>query len=57
MTTFPNSPRVLKGALVGVDPASPIPTVVIFQYNPDTLTRQFHGTCRRPEPVTAVAAR
>ena len=26
-------------------------------HNPDTLTRQFHGTCRRPEPVTAVASR
>jgi hypothetical protein len=39
MTTFPNSPRVLKGALVGIDPASPIPKVIVFQYNPDTLTR------------------
>ena len=25
--------------------------------NPDSLTRQFHGTCHRPEPVTTVAAR
>jgi hypothetical protein len=41
MTTFPGSPRVLKGALVGIDPASPVPTVVIFQYNPDTLTRSL----------------
>ena len=39
MTTFPGSPRVLKGALVGIDPATPIPSVIIFQYNPDTLTR------------------
>jgi hypothetical protein len=39
MTTFPNSPRVLKGALVSVDPLIPIPNVIIFQYNPDTLTR------------------
>ena len=39
MTTFPGSPRVLKGALVSVDPLSPIPGVIIFQYNPDTLTR------------------
>lgn len=39
MTTFPNSPRVLKGALVGFDPAAPVPKVIVFQYNPDTLTR------------------
>ncbi len=39
MTTFPGSPRVLKGALVGIDPTVPIPKVIVFQYNPDTLTR------------------
>jgi hypothetical protein len=39
MTTFPNSPRILKGALVSIDTASPVPNVIIFQYNPDTLTR------------------
>ncbi len=41
MTTFPNSPRVLKGALVGVNPTNPIPSVIVFQYNPDTLTRSI----------------
>jgi hypothetical protein len=41
MTTFPNSPRVLKGALVGIDPAHPVPNVIVFQYNPDTLTRSI----------------
>jgi hypothetical protein len=41
MTTFPNSPRVLKGALVGVDPETPVPSVIVFQYNPDTLTRSL----------------
>jgi len=41
MTTFPNSPRVLKGALVGVSPNNPVPSVIIFQYNPDTLTRSI----------------
>ena len=38
MTTFPGSPRVLKGALVSIDPEATIPNVIIFQYNPDTLT-------------------
>jgi hypothetical protein len=39
VTTFPGSPRVLKGALVGIDSTVPIPKVIVFQYNPDTLTR------------------
>jgi hypothetical protein len=39
MTTFPNSPRVLKGAIVGVSLTNPVPSVIVFQYNPDTLTR------------------
>jgi hypothetical protein len=39
MSTFPQSPRVLRGALVGVDPTNPLASVVVFQYNPDTLTR------------------
>lgn len=40
MTTFPNSPRVLKGGLVLVNPASQAPErVIVLQYNPDTLTR------------------
>lgn len=39
MTSFPNSPRVLKGAIIGLDPFSPLASLIIFQYNPDTLTR------------------
>jgi hypothetical protein len=39
MTTFPNSPRLLKGALIGVDPLNPLASVTIFQYNPEKLTR------------------
>jgi hypothetical protein len=41
MTASPISPRLLKGAIVSVDLASPIPTVIVFQYNPETLTRQL----------------
>lgn len=37
--TFPNSPRLQKGAIIGVDPANPLSCVVVFQYNPDALTR------------------
>ena len=39
MTTFPNSPRLINGAIVGLDALSPRPSVIIFQYNPDTVTR------------------
>ena len=39
MTTFPGSPKLQKGAIIGLDPANPLASVVVFQYNPDTLTR------------------
>ena len=41
MSSFPGSPRLLKGAIVGVDPFNPLASVVVFQYNPDTMTRRL----------------
>lgn len=41
MTSFPGSPRLLKGALIGMDPFNPLASVVVFQYNPDTMTRRL----------------
>src|SRR5512139_3924789 len=41
MTTFPGSPKLMKGALVGVDLFNPLASVIVFQYNPDTLTRNL----------------
>jgi hypothetical protein len=41
MSSFPGSPRLLKGAIIGVDPFNPLASVVVFQYNPDTLTRRL----------------
>lgn len=38
MTTFPGSPRLIKAALVGLDSFNNS-KAVIFQYNPDTLSR------------------
>ena len=32
-------PALQRGALVGIDPTEPTPTVVPFQYNPDSLSR------------------
>jgi hypothetical protein len=46
VTTFPGSPRTVKGALIGLDPANPVASVIIFQYNPETMTRTL-------EPQTA----
>jgi hypothetical protein len=46
MTTFPGSPRVQKGALIGLDPFNPLASVIIFQYNPDTLTRTVTARSR-----------
>lgn len=57
MTTFPGSPRVLKGALVSVDPALPIPNVIIFQYNPDTLTRTLKPRAAGGDGAKAEAQR
>jgi hypothetical protein len=41
MSTFPGSPRLIKGALIGVDLFNPLASVVVFQYNPDTMTRRL----------------
>jgi len=39
MTASPNSPRLIKGALIGIDLFNPVSSVAVFQYNPDTVTR------------------
>jgi hypothetical protein len=36
----------VKGAIVGLDPFNPLASVIIFQYNPDTLSRSL--TARTP---------
>jgi hypothetical protein len=43
MTTFPGSPKPLKGAILGIDLPNPLASVIIFQYNPDTLTRSLQA--------------
>jgi hypothetical protein len=40
MSTFPGSPKVLKGGLVLIDPVtSAVRRIIVLQYNPDTLSR------------------
>jgi hypothetical protein len=40
MTTFPGSPRLLKGGIVLVDAGTgAVQRIIVLQYNPDTLSR------------------
>lgn len=39
MTGFPGSPRLTRGAIVGIDVFNPVASVIVFQYNPDSVTR------------------
>ena len=59
MTSFPGSPKLLKGAIVGVDLFNPLASVILFQYNPEKLTRSVQisgstpGAAPGAAPVTA----
>ncbi len=47
MTTFPGSPKLIKGGIVLLNPStSAVQRIISLQYNPDTLTRtlQVQGT-------------
>ena len=40
MSAFPNSPRLVKGGIVTLDPTSAaLQSVIALQYNPDSITR------------------
>ncbi len=47
---FPGSPKLLKGALVAYESQflGPIPNIIVFQYNPEQLTRSL--SYRQPTP-------
>ena len=48
---FPRSPRLLKGALVVFAASVPIPTnLIVFQYNPETMTRSFQPVAGGGDP-------
>jgi hypothetical protein len=40
-TAFPGAPRLIKGALVALDPAQPGTRTILFQYNPEQVTRSL----------------
>ncbi len=42
MSSFPNSPKILKGGIVLIDATTAaVKRIISLQYNPDTLTRSF----------------
>jgi hypothetical protein len=42
MTTFPNSPKLIKGGIVLIDPAtSQVLRIISLQYNPESISRSF----------------
>jgi hypothetical protein len=42
VSTFPGSPRLLKGGIVLIDPdTSAVRRIIVLQYNPDTLSRSL----------------
>jgi hypothetical protein len=41
VTGFSGSPRLSKGALIGLDVLKPVASVVVFQYNPEKVTRSL----------------
>lgn len=57
MSTFPGSPRVLKGALVRYSPVAD-PQIIVFPYNPETLSRTLTpgppASAENPQPVRPV---
>jgi hypothetical protein len=41
--SFSGSPQIIKGAIVGIDLFNPLASVIVFQYNPDTMTRTLRA--------------
>lgn len=43
MSPLSNTPRLVKGAIIGVDLFNPIASVILFQYNPEKVTRTLQA--------------
>ncbi len=43
MSPLSNTPRLVKGAIIGFDLFNPLASVVIFQYNPEKVTRTLQA--------------
>jgi hypothetical protein len=49
--------QLLKGAIVAIDPANPLASVIVFQYNPSTLTRDLQARAAMDDGARAEALR
>lgn len=47
MTTFPRSPRLNKGAIIALNPNNLPKAVILFQYNPEKMSRQLEARTMR----------
>lgn len=49
---FPRSPKILKGALAvfSSQKPGPAPTIIVFQYNPEQLSRSLAHRAAPPDP-------
>ena len=56
-THFPRSPQLTKGAIVGVDVYNPLASVIVFQYNPTSLTRSLQAKTPTEEGASAEVLR
>jgi hypothetical protein len=43
MTGYSRSPRLLKGAIVAFDLPAPVPRVIPFQINPESMSRTLEA--------------
>jgi hypothetical protein len=43
MSSFPGSPRLLIGAIIGLDLINPLASTVVFQYKPGLLQQSVAG--------------
>jgi hypothetical protein len=41
MTGLSTSPKILKGAIIGIDIFNPLASIIVFQYNPEQVTRSI----------------
>ncbi len=57
MTGLTRSPKTTRGAIVGLDPANPLASVVAFQYNPDEMTRSVQARASAGGTGTSEGAR
>lgn len=58
MTTFPRSPRLLKGGIVLIDPdTSAVKRIIALQYNPEKLTRTLQGQTKAEDGDRSQALR